>query len=107
MAKCSSDEPPPAPACAAACLLQIGDTRVAFLQPDDCAAGPLGAFLGKKQNGIYALVWQVADIEAAKAHFTGGQLNMRLTGEDCVSTGFAIHPDDFFGGRHEFIAAEG
>ncbi len=55
-------------------LIRIGDTNVAFIQPDAAASGPLGAFLGKKQNGIYALVWQVADAEKAKAHFTGGLL---------------------------------
>ena len=85
--------------------LRIGDTKVAFIQPDDTASGPLGAFLAKKQNGIYALVWQVADAEKAKAHFTGGLLQMRLTDTDCVSSGFAIEPEDFFGGRHEFVAA--
>ena len=85
-------------------LIRLGDTQIAFIQPDDSASGPLGAFLGKPQSGIYALVWQVADAEKAKAHFTGEQLNLRLTEEGCVSPGFAIHPDDFFGGRHEFIA---
>ena len=39
----------------------------------------------------------------AKAHFTGGLLNLRLTQEGCVSNGFAIEPDDFLGARHEFI----
>src|SRR5690606_6265944 len=39
-------------------LLQIGDTKVAFIQPDDTSSDPLGDFLGKVQNGIYALVWQ-------------------------------------------------
>jgi catechol 2,3-dioxygenase-like lactoylglutathione lyase family enzyme len=85
--------------------IRIGDTNVAFIQPDDTAAGPLGAFLAKKQNGIYALVWQVADEAAARAHFTGGQLKLRLTEDACVSPGFAIDPDDFFGGRHEFFRA--
>ncbi len=83
-------------------LIRIGDTNVAFIQPDDTGSGPLGAFLAKKQNGIYALVWQVADAGKAKAHFTGGLLKLRLTGEGCISSGFAIEPDDFFGGRHEF-----
>lgn len=86
-------------------LLRIGDTRVAFIQPDDTESGPLGAFLASKQNGIYALVWQIADEARARAHFTGGLLNMRLTHEGCVSSGFAIEPDDFFGGRHEFVVA--
>lgn len=100
-----SDEHTTQPQPARRVVIRIGDTKVAFIQPDDKASGPLGAFLGKKQNGIYALVWQVADSDKAKAHFTGGLLNLRLTEEDCVSSGFAIHPDDFFGGRHEFVTA--
>ncbi|MEJ5975227.1 VOC family protein [Novosphingobium sp. PS1R-30] len=82
-------------------LLQIGDARVAFIQPDDVGGGPLGAFLGKTQNGIYALVWQVAEEAHARAHFD--KLKLRQTGEGCVSPGFAIEPDDFLGARHEFV----
>jgi len=85
-------------------LIRLGDTNVAFFQPDDTNSGPLGAFLGKKQNGIYALVWKVANEQNARDYFTGGLLELRLTEQDCVSKGFAIHPDDFFGGRHEFVA---
>jgi len=85
-------------------LVQIGDTCVAFIQPDDPSSGPLGAFLSREQNGIYALVWQVADETRAKAHFEGGQLKLRLTQEGCVSSGFAIDPEDFLGARHEFVA---
>lgn len=85
-------------------VIHLGDTDVAFLQPDEPATGPLGAFLGKAQNGIYALVWTVADADKARAHFTG-KCQMRLTGEGCVSSGFAIEPEDFFGARHEFVTA--
>lgn len=85
-------------------LLQVGDTRVAFIAPDDPGAGPLGAFLAKEQNGIYALVWKVADAEAARAHFAG-KLKLRLTEEASVSPGFAIDPEDFLGARHEFVPA--
>lgn len=85
-------------------LLRVGDTRVAFLQPDDPATGPLGAFLGTDQNGIYALVWTIADEGRARAHFEG-KLKLRLTGGACASTGFAIEPEDFLGARHEFVAA--
>ena len=84
-------------------LLQIGDTRVAFIQPDDPASGPLGAFLGKPQNGIYALVWRIADEARARAHFD--KLSLRQTAEGCVSPGFAIDPEDFLGARHEFVVA--
>ncbi len=85
-------------------LLRVGDTKIAFIQPDDTASGPLGAFLARPQSGIYALVWQVAEEARARTHFDG-KLKLRLTQEGCVSPGFAIHPDDFFGGRHEFVAA--
>lgn len=87
-------------------LIRIGDTDVAFIQPDDPSSGPLGEFLAREQNGIYALVWNVADEAAARKHFSE-KLEMRLTGKGCVSPGFAIDPDDFFGGRHEFVSAAG
>lgn len=83
-------------------LLQVGDTRVAFVAPDDSASGPLGAFLAREQNGIYALVWKVADEGRAKAHFAD-KLKLRLTGEGCIAPGFAIDPEDFLGARHEFV----
>jgi hypothetical protein len=98
-----ADEKVTQPQSARRVMIRIGDTNVAFIQPEDTASGPLGAFLAKKQNGIYALVWQVADEAAARDHFTGGQLKLRLIEDACVSPGFAIHPDDFFGGRHEFF----
>jgi len=84
-------------------LLRVGDTRVAFIQPDDASSGPLGAFLAKEQNGIYALAWAIADEAGARAHFEG-KLKLRLTGDGCVSAGFAIEPDDFLGARHEFVS---
>ncbi|MFT4056313.1 MAG: VOC family protein [Novosphingobium sp.] len=83
-------------------LLQVGDTRAAFVQPDDLGTGPLGAFLQSAQNGIYALVWKVADAGKAKAHFAD-KLKLRLTIEGCISPGFAIQPEDFLGARHEFV----
>lgn len=85
-------------------VIHIGDTDVAFIQPDDPTSGPLGAFLGKEQNGIYALVWKIADEAQARRHFEE-KVKLRLTREDCVSDGFAIDPADFFGGRHEFVVA--
>ncbi|MCB2061552.1 MAG: VOC family protein [Novosphingobium sp.] len=88
-------------------VIHLGDTDVAFIQPDDTAAGPLGAFLSKRQNGIYALVWNVADEAQAKEYLSGGRLQLRLTQEGCVSPGFAIDPEDFYGARHEFVVAAG
>lgn len=83
-------------------LVRLGDTRVAWVQPDDTRAGPLGTFLQRAQNGIYALVWKVADADRASAHFAG-KLQLRLTAEGCISRGFAIVPEDFLGARHEFV----
>jgi catechol 2,3-dioxygenase-like lactoylglutathione lyase family enzyme len=85
-------------------MIRVGDTNVAFIQPDNTTSGELGAFLSKEQNGIYALVWQVADEAQARAHFEG-KLKMRLTADGCVSPGFAIEPEDFYGARHEFVSA--
>jgi catechol 2,3-dioxygenase-like lactoylglutathione lyase family enzyme len=85
-------------------VIHIGDTDVAFIQPDDAASGALGAFLAKQQNGIYALVWKIADEAQARGHFEDA-VKLRVVDQDCVSAGFAIHPDDFFGARHEFVVA--
>jgi catechol 2,3-dioxygenase-like lactoylglutathione lyase family enzyme len=98
-----ADEHTTLPQPARRALVQIGDTRVAFIQPDDPSTGPLGAFLAKPQNGIYALVWQVSDPARARSHFD--KLALRMTAEGCVSDGFAIDPEDFLGARHEFVAA--
>lgn len=82
-------------------LLRLADTRVAFIQPANDAEGPLGHFLRPPTSGVYSLVWRVEDEAVAEAFFQ--QKGVRTTREDCVSAGFAIHPDDFLGARHEFI----
>jgi catechol 2,3-dioxygenase-like lactoylglutathione lyase family enzyme len=82
-------------------LIHLGDAHIAFIQPDDTETGPLGAFLGKANSGIYALVWAVEDEGKAEQIFVGKTL--RTTRDNCFSAGFAIHPDDFLGARHEFV----
>jgi catechol 2,3-dioxygenase-like lactoylglutathione lyase family enzyme len=96
-----SDEAATLPQPVRRALVRIGDTNVAFIQPDEPATGPLGAFLAKPQNGIYALVWKIADKAAARAHFD--KLKLGMTTDGCVSPGFAIDPADFLGARHEFV----
>lgn len=98
-----ADERTERPQPARRALVRVGDTKVAFIQPDDPSSGPLGAFLAKEQNGIYALVWQVTDARQARAHF--GKLKLRVTEDGCVSDGLAIEPEDFYGARHEFVPA--
>lgn len=93
-----TDQPQPA----RRVTIHVGDTNVAFIQPDDPASGPLGQFLGKPQNGIYALVWTVGDPAKARAHFE--TIGLRETDDGKITAGLAIDPEDFFGARHEFIA---
>ncbi len=84
-------------------LLRLGDTRVAFTQPDDPNIGPLGTFLTSPSSGIYAHVWQVEDEARTEAFFH--KKGLRTTREACVSSGLAIEPEDFLGARHEFMSA--
>lgn len=97
-----ADERVLAPQPARRVLLRVGDTQVAFLEPEDSGEGPFGAFLAKEQNGIYALVWNVDDTDRARAHFAE-KLGLRLTSPHCAMSGLAIEPDDFLGARHEFV----
>ena len=99
-----SDERIVSPQRARRVLLRLGDTQVAFLEPEEPEAGAFGAFLAKAQNGIYALVWKVDDLAQAQAHFAG-KLKFRVGQAHCVPAGLAIEPDDFLGARHEFTEA--
>lgn len=98
-----SDEPITSPQAGRRALVRLGDAKVAFIQPDEVAQGPLGARLKPPTSGVYAMVWQVEDEAAAEAFVQGKGL--QTTREGCVSTGFAIRPGDFFGARHEFVAS--
>jgi catechol 2,3-dioxygenase-like lactoylglutathione lyase family enzyme len=91
-----------APQPARRALVRLADTRVAFIQPDDVAAGPLGEFLEPPTSGIYSLVWRVADLAAAESYFHAK--GVRTTREQCVSGGFAIDRRDFLSARHEFMS---
>ncbi len=99
-----SDEEISMPEPARRVMLQVADTRIALIRPQDPGTGMLGAFLKKPQNGIYALVWQIVDVEQATAHFE--KLGLRLTRTGCITPGFAIEPSDFFGARHEFVCVQ-
>lgn len=96
-----ADERIPAPQPSRRALLRLADTKVAFIQPDDSAAAPLGTFLEPPTSGVYALVWRVEDEAVAETVFQ--KRGLRTTREHCVSSGFAIDPRDFLGARHEFV----
>jgi catechol 2,3-dioxygenase-like lactoylglutathione lyase family enzyme len=84
-------------------LVRLAETHVAFIQPDPSSIGPLAAFLEPPTSGIYSLVWRVDQEDKAEAFFR--EKGLRTTRQGCVSKGFAIEPDDFFGARHEFTAS--
>jgi catechol 2,3-dioxygenase-like lactoylglutathione lyase family enzyme len=96
-----ADERIAAPQAARRVLVGLAGVRVAFIQPDDAKAGPLGGILAPPTSGVYALVWRVADAAAAESWFAAK--GARATHEDCISQGFAIDPRDFMGARHEFV----
>jgi 4-hydroxyphenylpyruvate dioxygenase-like putative hemolysin len=97
-----SDERVTAPQPARRVLIRIGDKDVAFICPDDAGSGPVGAFLGKPNSGIYALVWAVENAAQAKAVFA--DKGLRIVVEGCIGGSFAIDPRDFHNARHEFKA---
>lgn len=97
--KLLSDEKIEHPEPAHRILLRLGDTRVAFTQPE--GPGALTDFLAPPSSGIYSLVWRVVSEKDAEAFFH--KQKIRTLREDCISGGFAIHPDDFLGARHEFV----
>jgi catechol 2,3-dioxygenase-like lactoylglutathione lyase family enzyme len=82
-------------------LLRLADTHVAFIQPDEPQSGPFGEFLRPPTSGVHAMVWKVEDEAAAEAYVH--KKGLRTTRENCVSSGFAIEPEDFHGARHEFV----
>jgi catechol 2,3-dioxygenase-like lactoylglutathione lyase family enzyme len=95
-----ADERIASPQPARRALVQLADTKVAFIQPDAPTTGPLGTFLTPPTSGVYALIWGVESTATAQAFFE--KKGLRTTLEGCVSNGFAIDPRDFFGARHEF-----
>jgi catechol 2,3-dioxygenase-like lactoylglutathione lyase family enzyme len=81
-------------------MLRIGDTRVAFIQPDGDA---FAEFLARPHGGIYALVWRVENEAQARAEFV--RQGLSLVTDACAGGSFAIDPAQFRNARHEFIAA--
>ena len=79
----------------------VGDTAVALIAADDPAAGAIGAYAAKPVSGIFALVWEVDDLDAARAHLEG--IGLPLIPAALDESGFAIDPAAMHGARHEFV----
>jgi hypothetical protein len=79
----------------------VGDTRVALIAADDPATGPIGDYFSRPASGVYALVWEVDDLAAARAHLEG--IDLPLVAADLSANGFAIDPVAMRGARHEFV----
>jgi catechol 2,3-dioxygenase-like lactoylglutathione lyase family enzyme len=81
--------------------VMLGDTAVALIAVDDPATGPIGTYLSGPASGVYALVWEVDDLNAARAHMAA--IGMALTDPHLSADGIAIDPAAMLGARHEFI----
>lgn len=83
-------------------MLRLGDTRVALIAAHDPITGPIAEYFSRPVSGVYALVWQVENLEAARSYFTWRQLPVQ---QPMLSAqGLAIDPQAMAGARHEFIA---
>lgn len=79
----------------------LGDTTVALFSADDPGTGVFADYFTKPRSGIYALVWEVEDLAAARAHIESrGHPTEPAALEH---GGFAIPAEAFFGARHEFL----
>ena len=81
--------------------LTLGDTVIALIAADDPTSGPIGDYLSGPASGIYALVWEVDDLDAARAHMAA--IGMALTEPHLAADGIAIDPAAMLGARHEFV----
>jgi catechol 2,3-dioxygenase-like lactoylglutathione lyase family enzyme len=78
----------------------VGDTRVALIAADDPATGLFGEYFSRPASGVFALVWEVDDLAAARAHLQG--IDLPLVRAE-LGDGFAIDPAAMYGARHEFV----
>ena len=98
-----ADEPIVLPQRARQATVLVGGTKLALIAADDLNTGPLGAYFSRPASGVYALVWEVDDLIAARTHMQG--LDLPLIPSEFDKEGFAIHPVAMLGARHEFVLA--
>jgi catechol 2,3-dioxygenase-like lactoylglutathione lyase family enzyme len=81
--------------------VMLGDTKVALFSADDPTSGVFADYFTKPRSGIFALVWEVDNLTAARAHI---EERGHVTGPSLLDPdGFAISQDSFYGARHEFV----
>lgn len=83
--------------------LLLGDTRLALIQADDPAAGPIGDYFARPVSGVFALVWETDDLAAVRTHMA--HVGMPLTTALLSTDGMALDPSAMLGARHEFVTA--
>lgn len=93
------DQPQPA---REVCLM-LGDTAVALIAADNPAIGPIGAYLARPASGVFALIWEVDDLAAVRAHMA--HIGVPLAAPLLAKDGVALDPAAMMGARHEFVLA--
>lgn len=63
----------------------IADVRLRIVTPDDAGEGPLGDYLAGRRSGVYAVAWEVADVDAAAAIMRGAGLAVAPAGGDVAA----------------------
>jgi hypothetical protein len=81
--------------------LLLGDTRLALIIADDPARGPIGAYMSRPASGIFALMWEVGDLDAVRGHMA--HIGMPTAAPLLWAEGVALDPAAMLGARHEFI----
>lgn len=83
-------------------LLRLGDTRITLIAADEPTEGLIGDYFSRPASGVYALVWQVENLDTARDYFRSRDL--KLIEPALADEGFAIDPNSMSGARHEFVA---
>ncbi len=88
--------------------IRLGDTCIVLLPDMPCAPGAHAPGVESPEApypkaGVYALVWDVDDLAAARAHIQG--IGLPTVASTLHAKGFAIDPAAMYGARHEFALA--
>jgi catechol 2,3-dioxygenase-like lactoylglutathione lyase family enzyme len=80
-------------------IVLLGDTRVALVAADNPQTGLFAQYFSRPVSGVFSLVWEVDDLDAARAHLNGIGLPRVPS---ALGLSFAIDPGAMRGARHEF-----
>jgi len=79
----------------------LGDTKVALYSADNPKTGVFADYFAQPRSGIYALVWEVDSLDAARQHIEAR--GFEIEPASLQYCGIAIPERSFSGVRHEFV----